>query len=86
MIKKRGKEVFSEPSCDYATLLEFESASCNSSFLHTSENERNPCMTGLEVKKAKREAQGHRKRSKSKPEPERQFQEHHHIRELKNEF
>ena len=51
MIKKRGKEVFSEPSCDYATLLEFESASCNSSFLHTSENERNPCMMGLEVKK-----------------------------------
>ena len=51
MIKKRGKELFSEPSCDYATLLEFESASCNSSFLHTSENERNPCMMGLEVKK-----------------------------------
>ena len=86
MIKKRGKEQLSEPSCDYATLLEFESASCNSSFLHTSENERNPCMMGLEVKKAKREAQGHRKRSKSKPEPERQFQEHQHIRELKNEF
>ena len=86
MIKKRGKELFSEPSCDYATLLEFESASCNSSFLHTSENERNPCMMGLEVKKAKREAQGHKKRSKSKPEPERQFQEHQHIRELKNEF
>ena len=43
-------------------------------------------MMRLEVKKAKREAQGHKKRSKSKPEPERQFQEHQHIRELKNEF
>ena len=51
MINKRVEELLLEPHCDFLPLLEFESASCDSSFLHTSENEKYPCVMGLEVKK-----------------------------------
>ena len=61
MINKRIKELLLEPCCDFLPLLEFESASCDSSFLHTSENEKYPCVMGLEVKKGKREALGCKK-------------------------
>ena len=44
MINKRVKAMFSEPCCDYAPLLELESASCNTSFLHVSKNEKCPCV------------------------------------------
>ena len=44
MINKRVKAMFSEPCCDYAPLLELESASCNTSFLHISKNEKCPCV------------------------------------------
>ena len=46
-----------------APLLEFESASFNSSLLHMGNNEKCPCMLELEDKKGKREVLGCRKRS-----------------------
>ena len=61
MINKRVEQLLLEPHCDFLPLLEFESASCDSSFLHTSENEKCPCVMGFEVKKGKREALGCKK-------------------------
>ena len=63
MINKRIKELLLEPCCDFLPLLEFELVNCDSSFLHTSENEKCPCVMGLEAKKGKREALGCKKRS-----------------------
>ena len=53
MINKRVEELLLEPHCDFLPLLEFESASCDSSFLHTSENEKCPCVMGFEIQKRK---------------------------------
>ena len=63
MINKRDEKLFWETCRDYALLLEFESASFNSSHLHMGENEKCPRMLELEVKKGKREVLGCRKRS-----------------------